>query len=62
LLGVALSQFGSAGGSGQLSLLEPSAGAVEAVESERDLAIARVIDQVRDKFGNDALGRGGADR
>lgn len=62
LLGVALSQLGSAGGSGQLSLLEPSAGAVEAVESERDLAIARVIDQVREKFGDDALGRGGADR
>ena len=58
LLGVALSQLGPAGGSGQLSLLEPAAGAVE---TERDRTISRVIDEVREKFGRDALGRGAAD-
>ncbi len=58
LLGVALSQLGPAGGSGQLSLLEPAAGAVE---TERDRTISRVIDEVREKFGRDALSRGGAD-
>ncbi|HET7296948.1 MAG TPA: DNA polymerase IV [Gemmatimonadales bacterium] len=56
LLGVALSHFDAVDGGGQLSLLEPSAAALE---TERDLAIARVIDQVREKFGQDALGRGG---
>jgi DNA polymerase-4 len=56
LLGVALSQLGPADGDGQLSLLEPSAGALE---TEADRAIARAIDQVREKFGRDALGRGG---
>ena len=56
LLGVALSQLGPADGDGQLSLLEPSAGALE---TEADRAISRLIDDVREKFGRDALGRGG---
>jgi len=57
LLGVALSQLGVADAEGQLSLLErESAG----VETERDRTISRVIDEVRGKFGPDALGRGGA--
>jgi len=57
LLGVALSQLGVADSEGQLSLLErESAG----VETERDRTISRVIDEVRGKFGPDALGRGGA--
>ncbi len=57
LLGIALSQLVRAGGEGQLSLLE-SAG--DTLETDRDRAISRVIDEVREKFGPDALGRGGA--
>ena len=57
LLGVALSQLGPADAEGQLSLLEREAGGIE---SERDRTIARVIDEVRGKFGPDALGRGAA--
>jgi DNA polymerase-4 len=55
LLGVALSQLGAA--AGQLSLLERES---TGVETERDRTISRVIDEVRGKFGPDALGRGGA--
>ena len=57
LLGVALSHLVAQGGEGQLSLLE-SGGST--VETERDRVISRVIDEVREKFGPDALGRGGA--
>jgi len=57
LLGVALSQLVRASGEGQLSLLE-SAG--NTLETDRDRVISRVIDEVREKFGPDALGRGGA--
>jgi DNA polymerase IV len=57
LLGVSLSQLGSADGEGQLSLLEREAGAIE---TERDRTISRVIDAVRGKFGPDALGRAGS--
>jgi hypothetical protein len=57
LVGVALSQLAAAGGDGQFSLLEPRAGALE---SERDRAISRIIDEVRGKYGPDALGRAGA--
>jgi len=56
LLGVALSHLAAADGEAQLSLLEPPA---KRVESERDRAISRVIDQVRERYGRDALGRGG---
>ena len=59
LLGVALSQLVRAAGEGQLSLLE-SAGST--LETERDRVISRMIDEVREKFGPDALGRGGAQR
>lgn len=57
LLGVALSQLVAPGGEGQLSLLESPS---HALETERDRVISRVIDEVREKFGPDALGRGGA--
>ena len=57
LLGVALSQLVRSGGEGQLSLLEAPG---NAVETERDRVISRMIDEVREKFGPDALGRGGA--
>ncbi|HEV2751254.1 MAG TPA: DNA polymerase IV [Gemmatimonadales bacterium] len=57
LLGVALSHLAAADGEAQLSFLEPPA---VPVESERDRTISQVIDQVRERFGRDALGRGGA--
>ena len=57
LLGVALSQLGAEGGEGQLPLLESPG---DTLETERDRVISRVIDEVREKFGPDALGRGGA--
>jgi len=56
LLGVALSQLGPPDAEGQLSLLEREAGGIE---TERDRTISRVIDEVRGKFGPDALGRAG---
>jgi DNA polymerase-4 len=59
LLGVALSQLGAADAEGQLSLLEHQAGGIE---TERDRTISRVIDEIRGKFGPDALGRGGMPR
>ena len=55
LLGVALSQLGPADAEGQFSLLEREAGGIE---TERDRTISQVIDEVRGKFGPDALGRG----
>ena len=57
LLGVALSQLVRAGGEGQLSLLESPG---NTLETERDRVISRVIDEVRERFGPHALGRGGA--
>lgn len=57
LLGVALSHLATTDGEAQLSLLEPP---VTPVESERDRAISRAIDQVRERYGRDALGRGGS--
>src|SRR5260370_12060746 len=59
LIGVALSQLVEQGGEGQLSLLE-SGGST--VETERDRGTSRMIAEVREKFGPDALGRGGAQR
>ncbi len=57
LVGVSLSGLAAPGLESQLSLLEPTA---EALETERDRTIARVIDTVRERFGRDALGRGGS--
>ena len=57
LLGVALSQLVAQGGEGQLSLLESPG---QTLETERDRVISRMIDEVREKFGPDALGRGGS--
>lgn len=62
LLGVALSQLVRAEAEVQLSLLaapSPSAADLSA-ETERDRVLARVIDEVRERFGPDALGRGGS--
>jgi DNA polymerase-4 len=56
LLGVALSHLCPADAERQLSLLEPQGGAPE---TERDRVLARVIDDVRERFGPDALGRAG---
>jgi DNA polymerase IV len=56
LVGVALSQLVPAGGDGQLTLFGPTGGRVE---TARDRVIAAVIDDVREKFGPDALGRAG---
>ncbi|MGH7567388.1 MAG: hypothetical protein ACREL9_00220, partial [Gemmatimonadales bacterium] len=55
---------GGGGGGGdaatQLSLLdEPPVG--EAPETERDRVLARVIDQLRDRFGPDAVTRAGSE-
>jgi len=56
LVGVALSQLVQQEAGTQASLFES---AEPARETERDRQIARVIDEVRQKFGPDALGRGG---
>ena len=54
LLGVSPSQLVRPDAAAQLSLLGP---ATTGVETERDRVIARVMDEVREKFGPDALGR-----
>jgi DNA polymerase-4 len=51
LLGVALSNLTSADGPAQLSLFELG----EKLETERDRKVARVLDDVRDRFGTGAL-------
>ena len=56
LLGVGLSQLVRLEAATQPSLFESPE---PARETERDRQLARVIDQVRQKFGPDALGRGG---
>jgi DNA polymerase IV len=58
LLGVALSNFVEPGATRQLSLLDELPGST--LETARDRAISQVIDTVREKFGPDALGPGGA--
>ncbi len=58
LLGVSLAQFVTRDAKTQLSLFEPVAEG--SLETERDRVIARVIDEVRQRFGPDALGRGRA--
>jgi DNA polymerase IV len=55
LLGVAVSQLVRSDAAAQLSLLD--AAPDDSLETERDRVISRLIDQVRDKFGPDALGR-----
>src|SRR5438309_7722842 len=56
LLGLALFQLGPQAAGTQASLFESPE---PTRETERDRQIARVIDEVRQKFGPDALGRGG---
>src|SRR5205814_111755 len=53
LLGVAVSQLVTPEARAQLSLFDE----VRPLETEHDRTISRVIDQVREKFGPDALGR-----
>ena len=53
LLGVAVSQLVTPDARAQLSLLDEA----RPLETERDRTISRVIDEVREKFGPDALGR-----
>ena len=55
LLGVALSGLVRTEGPAQLSLLEVPA---VAAESERDRAVARVVDKLREKLGHDAVAVG----
>ncbi len=56
LIGVSLSQFVTSDAAAQLSLLTPPPGGT--LETERDRVISRVIDDVRERFGPDALSRG----
>jgi DNA polymerase-4 len=55
LIGVALSQLERPGGEAQLALLEAERGV--SAETDKDRALARAIDAVRERFGPDALGR-----
>ncbi len=57
LLGVALSLFVPPDGGAQLALFEGEP--AEQIETERDRAISRVVDDVRERFGKDALGWAG---
>ena len=56
LLGVALSGFVRPDDGSQLELLD--APATEPLETERDRTLARTIDQLRERFGPDAVARG----
>ena len=56
LLGVALSNFVPGEAPTQLSLLEPGARGQE--DTPKDRAITQAIDQLREKFGRDAIARG----
>ena len=56
LLGVSLSNLKSQESLDQLSLFEPLDDGE--TETARDRALARALDEVRDKFGRGALGRG----
>jgi len=58
LLGVALSQLVPLAAPTQLTLLDAPSDAI--AESERDRTISQLIDQVRERFGPDALGRAGS--
>jgi LmbE family N-acetylglucosaminyl deacetylase len=49
LLGVSLSRFASAGGAEQPELF------AEALESQRDQSLSRVMDRLRERFGENAL-------
>ena len=57
LIGVALSQFLPQDGAVQLGLLDEGGTAVP-LETERDRVTARTIDQLRERFGPDAVARG----
>ena len=55
LLGVAVSSLGHEEGPAQLSLLESGA---PSVESEKDRQVARVVDRLREKLGEEAIALG----
>lgn len=55
LLGVALSGLEESGATRQLGLFAESAAGQVVQESERDRAVSRTVDQLRNKFGRDAL-------
>lgn len=57
LIGVSLSQLNHQDTVDQLSLFETSE--PSSIESERDRALSRAIDSVREKYGRGAVGRGG---
>ena len=54
LIGVALSGLREGDRGGQLTLFEPAPG--EALETERDRTVSRVVDDLRARFGADAVG------
>lgn len=58
LIGVGLSNLMKVGTLEQLTLFEPAGS--EPLETERDRVMARVIDEVRERFGDKALRRGAA--
>ncbi|MDB4905503.1 MAG: hypothetical protein JWO05_287 [Gemmatimonadetes bacterium] len=58
LLSVALTSLSSHAGADQLALFEAQAG--REVETEKDRAVARTIDRVREKFGSEGIVMGGA--
>jgi hypothetical protein len=51
LLGVSLSNLTAADGPAQLTLFGPS----DALESDKDRRVAHVMDDVRGRFGSDAI-------
>jgi len=59
LLGVSLAQLVPADAAAQLSLLDDSTARSAGPETERDRVLARVIDELRDRFGPDAVTRAG---
>ena len=58
LLSVGLTSLSTHAGADQLALFEAQAG--REVETEKDRTVARTIDRVRQKFGNDGIVLGGA--
>ena len=62
LVGVAVSNFGSARDAEQLSIFQTTHATPEAPERERDRDLSRAVDRVREKFGDTAIRTGEARR
>ena len=60
LLGVSLSSLVGDPSSPQLALFDDSAGAESHLETPRDRALSRAVDELRARFGNDVIGPGRA--